>query len=88
MEAFKESGGLEYGSDVLIGLQLQGVGNDSFDVNAAKQKNPRDIELVILKNRNGKTGAKLEYFYNAMYNYFEEKPESKPQATAIRSRRK
>lgn len=88
MEAFKESGGLEYGSDVLIGLQLQGVGNDSFDVNAAKQKNPRDIELVILKNRNGKTGAKLEYFYNAMYNYFEEKPESKQQATAIRSRRK
>ncbi len=73
MDSFKESGGLEYGSDVLIGLQLQGVGSDTFDVNEAKQKNPRDIELVILKNRNGRVGARLGYFYNAEYNYFEEK---------------
>ena len=70
--AFKESGAIEYSSDVLIGLQLRGVGTRDFDAEAAKQKNPREVEAVILKNRNGKTGAKLSYNYYAMFNLFEE----------------
>lgn len=73
-EAFKESGAIEYGSDVLIGLQLKGVGTPTFDVNEAKRKEPREVELVILKNRNGKTGDTIEYRYYPMFNYFEEKP--------------
>ena len=79
MEAFKESGALEYGSDVLLGLQLNGAGTGSFNVNAAKQKNPRDVELVVLKNRNGATGGTICYSYYPMFNYFEEhtKPEIK-----------
>ena len=73
MESFKESGGIEYSSDVLIGLQLKGVGESSFDANEAKQKNPREIELVILKNRHGETGKKIEFWYNAPFNYFNER---------------
>ncbi|NCD12084.1 MAG: DNA primase [Epsilonproteobacteria bacterium] len=72
MEAFKESGGIEYSSDVLIGLQLKGAGGKDFDANAAKDKNPREIELVVLKNRNGATGKKLEYEYYPLFNYFRE----------------
>ena len=53
MAAFKESGAIEYSADVLIGLQLAGVGSDKFDVDMAKQENPRKIEVKILKNRNG-----------------------------------
>lgn len=73
MEAFKESGAIEYSSDVLIGLQLKGAGgSNDFDANEAKKKNPREIELVILKNRNGSTGDKLGYRYYPLFNYFEE----------------
>lgn len=72
MEAFKESGSLEYGSDVLIGLQLKGAGGKSFDANEAKKRNPREIELVILKNRNGRTGDKIELEYYPLFNYFTE----------------
>lgn len=72
MQAFKESGGIEYSSDVLIGLQLKGMGQKDFDVNGAKKKSPREIELVILKNRNGSTGDKLGYRYYPLFNYFEE----------------
>ena len=72
MEAFKESGSLEYGSDVLIGLQLKGAGGKNFNANEAKQKNPREIELVILKNRNGSTGNKIELEYYPLFNYFTE----------------
>ena len=72
MEAFKESGSLEYGSDVLIGLQLKGAGSKNFDANEAKQKNPREIELVVLKNRNGATGKTISFEYYPLFNYFKE----------------
>ena len=75
MAAFKESGAIEYGSDVLIGLQLKGADDPKgFDVDAAKSKNPREIELIILKNRNGATGGKLNYEYYPLFNYFKEMP--------------
>ena len=74
MEAFKESGAIEYSSDVLIGLQLKGVGTPNFDVDTAKSKNPREIELVILKNRNGQTGKKVTYNFYPMFNYYREMP--------------
>ena len=70
MEAFKESGDIEYSTDVLIGLQLSGVGQKDFDVNEAKKQTPRDVEAVILKNRNGATGDTLHYAYYSMFNKF------------------
>lgn len=73
MEAFKESGAIEYSSDVLIGLQLAGVGTANFDVDAAKRQNPRNVELKILKNRNGATGETIKYSYYSLYNWFVEK---------------
>lgn len=72
MEAFKESGSLEYGSDVLIGLQLKGAGGKDFDANEAKKKSPREIEPVILKNRNGRTGDRINLDYYPPFNYFAE----------------
>lgn len=63
MEAFKESGAIEYSSDVLIGLQLKSENEESTD---------REVELVILKNRNGKKGSKLTYTYSPRFNYFKE----------------
>ncbi|MDE6087823.1 MAG: toprim domain-containing protein [Oscillospiraceae bacterium] len=72
MLSFKESGAIEYSSDILIGLQLKGAGKKEFDVTTAKAKNPREIELVILKNRNGATGKRIQYKYYPMFNYFEE----------------
>lgn len=80
MQAFKESGSVEYSSDVLIGLQLKGAGEKGFDEVEAKAKTPREVELVILKNRNGKTGGKIAYKYYALFNYFEEEGKvEKPQ---------
>lgn len=75
MKAFKESGSIEYSSDVLIGLQFKGTGNKEFDVNAAKRKNPRLVEAVILKNRNGQTGETVPFRYYPAFSYFEEEEE-------------
>ena len=81
MEAFKESGAIEYSSDILIGLQLKGAGKKDFEANEAKSKDPREIELIILKNRNGKTGEKIEYKYYAPFNLFIEVEESEYKTT-------
>lgn len=70
--SYKESGAVEYSGDVLLGMQLKGVGTKDFDENAAKSQNPREIELVILKNRNGRTGDKLQFLYYPAFNYFRE----------------
>jgi replicative DNA helicase len=74
MMAFKESGSIEYSCDVLIGLQLKGVGDKDkdFNVDEAKQKYPREVELVILKNRKGITGSKVQFEYYAPYNFFKD----------------
>jgi replicative DNA helicase len=76
LEAFKESGAIEYGSDVLIGLQFAGAGEKSFSHLEAKSKDPRDVELVILKNRNGSTGDKVVFQYYPLFNYFTENLEA------------
>ena len=71
MEAFKESGVIEYSSDILIGLQVKGADKE-VNITEEKKKNPRDIELVILKNRNGAAGITLLYSYNTLFNHFSE----------------
>ena len=73
--SFKESGAIEYCADVVVGLQLEGVGQDDFDVDVEKAKNPRSIEAVILKNRFGETGGTIRYTYNPALNYFRERRE-------------
>lgn len=71
MSAFKESGAIEYSADVLIGLQLHGAGEKDFDVDQAKAKIPREVDIKILKNRNGATGQTIKYDYYPQYNYFD-----------------
>lgn len=70
--AFKESGGIEYTSDILIGLQFEGAGRKNFDMKAEKRKSPRNVELEILKNRNGRTGDVIKFEYNPIFNYWKE----------------
>ena len=72
MEAFKESGAVEYSSDVLLGLQLAGAGEPGLDLNAEKARTPRRLELVLLKNRCGLPYAKIPYAYYAKYSCFQE----------------
>lgn len=72
MEAFKESGAVEYCSDVLLGMQLRGAGDKDFDANLEKGRDPRRIELVLLKNRNGVPYAKVPMHYYPRYSLFAE----------------
>lgn len=72
LKSYKDSGNIEYSSDTLIGLQLQGAGSPGFDAIAAKVAYPRKVELVILKQRYGSSSAKIGYDFYTKYNYFEE----------------
>ena len=79
--SFKESGGIEYTADVIWGLQLSVMNGELFDkdsklkakreaVKEAKIANPRDIELVCLKNRYGISSYTCRFKYYAKFDYF------------------
>ena len=76
MESFKESGEIEYISDVLIGLQLkgcQGEGNDiQTKIDNAKAEPVRSVELKLLKQRDGIATKTIDFKYNPRFNYFKE----------------
>lgn len=77
--SFKESGGIEYTADVVLGLQYKIItdksDNDTISrdvINAEKSKGQREITLVGLKNRNGRPYFKINYTFIPRANYFEE----------------
>lgn len=81
--SFKESGAIEYSADVVMGLQLkvmeeiQEMKNPKISeirekINNAKNDEPRRVQLVGLKNRNGRSYFKCNYKYYPAFNYFEE----------------
>lgn len=69
--SFKESGGIEYGVDALMGFQLEGTGLPGFKPRLERKRRPRIMELHILKYRNGGTGDAVRFAYYAAYNYLE-----------------
>jgi len=74
LTSFKESGAIEYSSDVLLGLQLADTDNGSThdDIEVLKKSDPRNIELKILKNRSEQLGIIINFNYYAKFNKFEE----------------
>lgn len=75
-EAFKESGLIEYSADVMLALQFKSLKYpepDTMDVDEEKARNPRNVELVVLKNRLFPTGQKIFYQYDARFNCYEER---------------
>jgi replicative DNA helicase len=72
MESFKESGGVEYTADVLLALQYRAVGNKDFNLLTEKGRSPRQVELVVLKDKNGEGSARIDYAFYSKYGMFVE----------------
>lgn len=74
VDAFKESGSIEYSADCLLALQLYGVGPndnrtmDQYQMDMAKY--PRVTELVILKERNRPSYDRKILDYYTKFNFF------------------
>ena len=62
LSSFKESGGIEYGTDIAAILSVE---------NEAKEGADRTVALNIIKNRNGRRG-KVGMTYDMTHDYFEE----------------
>lgn len=69
LDSFKESGGIEYGADVLLALQFEKQ-SDRTDQEEEKKRSDRRMELKVIKNRNGKTGGTVKLTYYAAFNIF------------------
>ena len=96
-ESLKESGGIEYSCDVVYGLQLRCLNDDLFSqekkvkekrdrIRDAKAANPREIELVCLKNRYGISSFSCNFDYYTANDLFTEadRPETTQRPAAKR----
>ena len=93
-ESFKESGGIEYTADVVWGLQLACMKDKVFKqdrslnekrevIKKARAMNPRQVELVCLKNRYGQSGYSCYFNYYPANDYFEPCDEKDIKSIAI-----
>lgn len=90
LTSFKESGAIEYSSDVLLGLQYQGMDYQQdetekkritrirdllkYAIEDGKKGHAQHIQIKVLKNRNGSKGDALLDFF-PMFNYFTDRQE-------------
>ena len=74
---------IEYCSDVILGMQVSGLSDGTSEsiktdnktkIEEEKQKLVRNVEVVVLKNRNGKTGGRVQLKYDAKFNYLRKAP--------------
>lgn len=75
MASFKESGAIEYGTDVLITLTSRHQHDkEKRELEEAQEQDSgiRRVELKILKNRSGQRGGTICYDYYFRYNFFKE----------------
>lgn len=91
MSSFKESGAVEYSSDVLLALQYNGMDYQEGEGQDERRKRIRElikeqmanaregqaqaIQIKVLKNRNGSRGDTVVDYY-PMFNYFCERGKS------------
>ena len=69
MESFKESGSIEYTSDILIGLEY--VNNGANEREYEAKRNPRKITLSVIKNRYGALGRINFDFYTTYHTFLQ-----------------
>ena len=82
-ESFKESGLIEYSSDVILGLQFRCLNDPEFEkiktitekrerIRREKNSTPRKLELIALKNRYGKPSFCCGFDYFPSVDLFRE----------------
>lgn len=78
MKSFKESGGIEYSSDVAFALQPSEIKDTKTEqenkkqIKGHKENDIRKIKLIKLKDRLGEAYKEISYNYYAKYFLFEE----------------
>ena len=85
MAALKESGNIEYGADIILGVQFEAIHYEPFtepdkghiaEKQAAlweeKHKSPRKMEISLIKRRDGRGEGAVTFDYDARHNLFTE----------------
>ncbi len=85
LSAYKESGNIEYGADIVLGLQFERIHDKPFTLqdkgNMAekwaaiweeKHRTPRKVEVSLIKRRDGKGEGAVLFDYDARHNLFKQ----------------
>lgn len=77
MDAFKESGKIEYTADFVLGLSLAATKRGRLtaeQIDAEMKKQPREMILQVLKGRDIETRKTADLRYYSAYNLFDDYP--------------
>ena len=86
MDSFKETGGIEYSASVILGLQSRKLQNENYDHEAEMSKDMRELEIVFLKQRYGRTGQNANVpvdFYPAYDLYIDPSAKSQVETQTV-----
>ena len=75
MDAFKESGKIEYTADFVLGLSLAATKRGRLtaeQIDAEMKKQPREMILQVLKGRDIETRKTADLRYYSAYNFFDD----------------
>lgn len=79
--SLKESGGIEYSADVILGLQFSKIrAKDGFSRHKELSAEPRKMDVVFIKQRYGINGENVPFNYYSGYHYFQETKNSRKPA--------
>lgn len=76
LDSFKETGGIEYSAEVLLGLQFAACHKKEGEWNPSdeQKKIPRDVEISVIKQRYGKSGEVIPFKFYSGYSCYKEQP--------------
>lgn len=87
LQDLKESGSIEYSADVVLALQFctKGRSDGKINIDKEKSKSPREVEIVVLKQRYGNSGseATVKFNYYAEHDCFQEKQVEKKKKSSL-----
>jgi replicative DNA helicase len=73
MASFKESGSIEYSADVLMSLFVSGTDTKDADgIQEALRSREKEVDMSVLKNRNGERGE-VGFIFDGSKNLFKER---------------
>lgn len=82
---FKESGAIEYTATVTMQLSYRNKIKDKQDEDIEAHREPREMKLNILKNRQGVPGKTIDFNYYSAYNRYIEQLDQNNQKEEIKN---
>lgn len=72
LESFKESGDIEYTAEKILAIEYRKIGSKDFNYREEGSKEERDVQITVLKNRDGESNKSVSLSFVPKFFTFKE----------------